>query len=695
MLLGATVLPALALGLASLPRDGDTRSLTIVWDTWGIPHIEAPDDVSVRYAFGWAQMRNNPRLLLQLYGEARGKAAEYWGPNYLKSDQIAAVMGFERTAEREYADQPPELRNELDAFAAGINAYARANPALVPDDVRVVLPVRPTDVLARLQEIYLSFSMNGTNCNFGGAQPLGSNAWAIGARASATGHAMLLADPHVGWSGTDRFTEAQLTSPHGDVYGVTFLGLPFLVIGFNRYLAWTVTTNVVNTCDMYYLTKDGDGYLLDGKHEHFDETTATLRVKGSDGVVRAEPIELRRSRHGPVINVFGSYWAIRAVGFGIFPNTRSLQEFERLSLARDIDQFNLVLSALQIPYWNFLAVDSAGRASYVFNGRIPVKPIKNWNYWLSGAAAGDTSSTIWTSLYGYEALPKVADPAAGWLQNSNGPPWLVSLPPPLHEANYSPDLTSPWPPNLREERSLQMLLRDAPLTLDRVVADSYSTHSHLADLVLDELVREAAKQPDPLVREAAQVLSHWDRQFEPDSKGAVLFSEWCDRAILKYPYDSSDFRQPWNADDPIGTPRGLGNVARALSALGGAAAAVQSRFGDMNVAYGDVNRIRYGRYDLPGFGSAGDRLGTFEVVDYIRSSDGRNEAAGGETFRMAIEYTEPLRALGLLTYGNSSDPTSPHYGDQLPVFARHDMRTIWLSRDDVERHAEAKETLTP
>jgi acyl-homoserine-lactone acylase len=693
--LGVSLALVLLPGSAALPSRGDAEKVTIVWDTWGVPHIDASSDASMMYAFGWAQLRNNPRLLLRLYGEARGKAAEYWGSTYRKADQIAIVMGFERNAERTYARQPQDIRREVDAFAAGINAYAAANPAQIPADVRVVLPVRAIDVFARLQKIYLEFSLNGTNCNFGGDHPLGSNAWAIGARGSATGHAMLLADPHLGWEGSDRLTEVQLRSPDVDAYGVTLLGLPFLVIGFNRQLAWTITTNVVNTCDIYQLTTDADGYVLDGKHERFEETTESLRVKGSDGVIRVEPFHVRRSRQGPVIKLLDTYWAIRAVGFDLFPDTGSLREFRQLSTARSVGQFSDALSALQIPYWNFLAVDSRGSAMYVFNGKIPVKPVKDWNYWVAGAIAGDTSRTIWTSLYGYESLPKVVDPPAGWLQSSNGPPWTVSLPPPLEEANFSPDLTSRWAPNLREERSLQMLGRDTPMTLEKLVDDSYSTYSHLTDLVLDDLVDHAAAQPDPLLREASVVLAHWDRQFEPGSRGAVLFSEWCDRAILKYPYASSDFREPWSISDPTGTPRGLADVPRALAALRDAAAAVQSQYGSLDVPYGTVNRIRYGRYDLPGFGSVGDRLGTFEVVTYRKAADGKNEAIGGETFRLAIEYSQPLRALGLLTYGNSSDPASPHYGDQLPLFARHELRPIWFTRDDVDQHAELTETLKP
>jgi acyl-homoserine lactone acylase PvdQ len=53
---------------------GDTE---ILWDRYGVPHIYAGDREAMFYAHGWAQMRNHADLLLRLYGESRGRAAEY------------------------------------------------------------------------------------------------------------------------------------------------------------------------------------------------------------------------------------------------------------------------------------------------------------------------------------------------------------------------------------------------------------------------------------------------------------------------------------------------------------------------------------------------------------------------------------------------------------------------------------------
>ena len=83
---------ALALvAVACVRRDqGPTE---ILWDRWGVPHIHAPDAGELFRAFGWAQMKNHANLILRLYGEARGRAAEYWGESYLASDRYLRTMG--------------------------------------------------------------------------------------------------------------------------------------------------------------------------------------------------------------------------------------------------------------------------------------------------------------------------------------------------------------------------------------------------------------------------------------------------------------------------------------------------------------------------------------------------------------------------------------------------------------------------
>ncbi len=115
---------SLIAGLLTLPVFGQTLrpiaagKAELLFDTYGVAHIFAADRESMFYAHGWAQMQNQANLLLQLYGESRGRAAEYWGPTHLELDRWVQLNGVPERARQWYDAQDPEFRKYLDAFAA-------------------------------------------------------------------------------------------------------------------------------------------------------------------------------------------------------------------------------------------------------------------------------------------------------------------------------------------------------------------------------------------------------------------------------------------------------------------------------------------------------------------------------------------------------------------------------------------------
>ena len=130
---------------AQSPATGSTE---ILWDRYGVPHIYAADRESMFYAHGWAQMRNHADLLLRLYGESRGRAAEYWGGDAnLELDRWVQLNGVPERAKQWYDAQDPQFRKYLDEFARGINDFATKNPGAIGAEFRVVLPVSGVDVV--------------------------------------------------------------------------------------------------------------------------------------------------------------------------------------------------------------------------------------------------------------------------------------------------------------------------------------------------------------------------------------------------------------------------------------------------------------------------------------------------------------------------------------------------------------------
>src|SRR5918997_1983013 len=111
----------------------------LLWDTWGVPHIFADDDVGLFYAFGWAQMHSHGDLILRLYAQGRGRMAEYWGEEHVEIDRATRLLGIPALGAEWTEAQSPAFRANLDAFVAGMNAYARQHPAAIGEEFVVAL----------------------------------------------------------------------------------------------------------------------------------------------------------------------------------------------------------------------------------------------------------------------------------------------------------------------------------------------------------------------------------------------------------------------------------------------------------------------------------------------------------------------------------------------------------------------------
>ena len=675
----------LALGLATGCARPGPRVTEILWDTWGVPHVFARDEAELSYAFGWAQMHSHGDLLLRLYGESRGRAAEYWGEGHLDSDRWVRAMGVPGRAGEWYAAQSPEFRRLLDAFADGINAYADAHPDRIADEVKRVLPVTSADVLAHVQRaIHFTFIVGPEVASSARRRLAGSNAWAIGPSRSASGRAMLLANPHLPWDGLFTFYEAHLVTSGFDLYGATLVGFPGLGIAFNDRLGWTHTVNTLDGADLYELVLAGEGYRYDGRVRAFDERTELLKVRLDGGGFREETLTVRRSAHGPVIAQRGDRAiALRVVGLDA-PGV--LEQWWEMGRARSRAEFERTLARLQVPMFTVIYADRDGHILHVFNGRVPVRDGGGWDRW-SGVVRGDTSATLWTEVHPYEDLPRVLDPATGWLQNANDPPWTTTFPPALDPSDF-PAYVAPQGMAFRPQRSARMLASDSSVTFEDVIEYKHSTRMELADRLLGDLIPAARTHGAARAARAADVLEAWDRTADADSRGGVLFVAWIDEMR-----GSPIFAQSWSRDAPLATPDGLADPARAARALEAAAAKVERRHGALDVPWGEAHRLRHGDLDLPSNGGS-DPFGVFRVAWHDVTDDGRFVVTGGDSYVAVVEFGDPVRARVLLSYGNASQPGSPHAGDQLPLFARKELREAWRTRAAIEAHLERREEVT-
>ena len=662
----------------------------ILWDSYGVPHIYAANRRELAHAFGWAQMQNHGDLLLRLYAQARGRAAELLGPDYLAEDRWTWTVDIPGLAERDYALQRPDMRAHIDAFVAGINDFARAHPGLIGDSVRAVLPVTGIDVLANQQRLALArfLTSRGRVQAEVRSWQRGSNAWAIAPSRSASGHTLLLANPHLPWSDIFTWIEAQYTMPGVDVYGGALVGSPVLQIAFNDDLGWTHTVNTQDTEDLYELTLSGDGYRYDGAERPFTERVHVLHVRDSTGVLHDDTLRVRSSIQGPVVATKpGKAIALRVVG--MTPATPyGFEQWWDMGRARNLSAFQRAIRPNQISGQNIIYGDRDGHVMAFYGGNSPVRSHGDGAYW-SGIVPGDSSSTLWTTLHPFADLPMTLDPPSGWVQNANDPPWYATFPVVVHPRDFRSYIAPPGM-GLRPQRSVHLLQSDSSFTWPEFVRDGRDTRMELADRLLDDLLPLARQNASDDLRRASDVLARWDRATDADSRGAVLFVQWW-ADYGRRMGARSRFARPWSDTRPLSTPDGLADTTAALAALASATLTVTKNYGALDIPWGSVYRLRQDSLDLPGNGASGE-YGVFSVVNYEPAGNGRYRAMGGDSYEAVIEFASPVRAMTLIAYGNASRTGSPHRTDQLTLFSRKQFKPVWRTRADVEAHLERRES---
>lgn len=678
---GRNLLIILVAGLLSCTRTGETE---ILWDNWGVPHIYAQSAADMYKAFGYAQMNNHANLILKLYGESRGKAAEYWGKDHLLSDRKILLFDIPSIASSNYSEMKPEYRSYLDAFVEGINEYATENPAEIDDSFRQVLPVTPEDVLSHTARvIYLEFiAAEDIYASFNLAQP-GSNAVAIAPSRSASKNAMLITNTHLPWSGFYTWFEAHLNCAGYMAYGISLVGTAPLSMAFNNDLGWAFTVNPIDVSDRYELKLQENGYLLDVETVPFEKRSVTIKIRQEDGSLNEEVTEFLSSKHGPVVGQKGDKaYAVRIAGLH---NAGIFEQFHRMSAAKDIEGFESAMKMLQIPMFNIIYADRGGNIMYLFNGNIPVRGTGDFKFW-KGTIDGTVSEMIWNTTHSYEDLPKVINPGSGFVSNCNDAPWTCTEPMVLDPADFPPYMSSAGT-FLRPQRAVNMIKADTSITFEELVNYKHDTRMEAAIRFLDDLLVAVEKHPDIKASAAAQILGRWDMKTECDSRGAVLFAAWWD--LVR----SNMFAVPWSPDYPNSTPDGLNDPLKAVELLKKAAENVFNKYGSLDVKWGDVYRYRINDLDFPANGGPGD-YGIFRTMNFAPGPDNQKLAVHGETYVAVTEFGEKVKAEVILSYGNASQKGNRHVGDQLQMLSEKKLRPALLNRPEIMKNLEKRESFS-
>lgn len=580
---------------------------------------------------------------------------------------------------------------------------------------------------------------------------LASNGWALGAE-KATENGMVLANPHFPWQGELRLWEQHLTVPGElDVYGVGLLGVPAVLIGFNDAVAWTHTFSSGNRFTGYLLDLvpgDPTSYLVDGEPEQMTSEDVTVEVRQPDGSLAAERRTLWSSRYGPIIDFPGLGWSSeQAVTFrdANIDNAGLLDQFLGMNRAGSLEEFQQVFEEVQgIPWVNTMAVSRDGQAWYIDGSATPnlsdeaiarwqeartTDPITKLGYEQGFVVLDGSDSTFeWVEdpgaatpgLVPYADQPQLS--RDDFVFNANDSYWLANPDEPL--TGYSPlhglaEVRQSLRTRMNAIQIDEGAGSDGRFTIEELQDAVLGNEALSAELLLDGVVRDVCGADPGDLADACGALASWDRRFDLESRGAALWRLFLGEYSADGPagFDAALFSVPFDAEDPIGTP----NTAdfadpaareQARTVLRQARADLQAAGFAVDTPYGEVAYTERAGERIGLHGAPGDPAGIMNATGYstlsttlepglerpdlVREDSSLTKEGWpvnyGTSFVMTMEFTDDgPRAQALLTYGESGDPGSPEYSEQMQRFAKKAWRDILWTDEQIEADPELRE----
>ena len=664
---------------ALLPLSASGQNLasrvTIYRDTYGIPHVFGETDAATMFGFAYAQAEDNFWRLEDNYIRALGRRTEAEGVSGLTGDRRNRALEIPRLAREEYRRLPKPMRAIVDGYAAGLNAYLADHPDVHP---RVLTRIEPWYPLAFIRYNYYQSGffwgagyrpsdLETAAGDFPSRDNLGSNGWVIGPSKSATGHAMLFINPHLSFFGYGQVYEGHVHSQESgwNFTGYTRLGFPFPYVGHNESLGWVSTDNAADQADLYAeVFEDSVRYRYGTGYRRSTIWVDTILVKTAAGMER-RALTLRNTHHGPIIGTRdGKPLALRMAKLEA---DGWLEEWYNMTRARSVAELTRAMQPLNMLFGNVMAADAEGNTWYLYNSAVPVRDPR---FDFSGVIDGSDPATEWKGFHRIHELPQMLNPRAGWMQNCNTTPFLLT-------SSGNPD-SSKFPrymvtegDNWRGLTSRKILGRAATFTWDDWVRAAFDTRVAAADSLLPGMLSNAVGAGDS-ARAALEMLGRWDRRSDTASIAMTLFDRW---------------RQ---AQRPELTDR---------AAFDSALAGLVRDWGTWRVPWGEVNRLQRidesidqpfsdERPSLAVVGAGGWNGTVFTYyAQQVRGQKRRYGVAGG-TYVSVVEFGPTVRRLAVHTMGATGDPTSKHYFDQAALYARGQFRPAWFTLEEIRANLE-------
>ena len=717
----AKLLPLLILLAACKPQDpapaatstteferlqARAERVEIIRDDFGIPHIYAATDADAVFGMLYAQAEDDFPRIERNYVWAIGRLAELEGEDALYSDVRARLYMTLDEAKAAYAQAPPWLQALCDAFADGLNYYLATHPEQPPRLLERFEPWMPMfffegSIGGDIEYVPLA----GIKAFYGGEPALesaarpdpaprlnASNGFAISGKHTASGDAMLLINPHTSFYFRG---EQHVVSEEGlNAYGAATWGQFFIYQGFNERTGWMHTSTFVDFMDEFVEeVSEVDGQLV---YRYGDELRPVesyeVTLAYRDGAALAErTFTLYRTHHGPITHVLDGRWVATRINWD--PARALAQSYTRTKLDNHA-AFRAMMDMRTNSSNNTVFADAEGNIAYYHGNFVPRRD-PQFDY--AQPVDGSNPATDWQGLHTVEETVNLVNPPIGWLQNANSTPFTAAGPDSPRAEDY-PAYMAPDPENFRGIHAVEVLSQVQDLTLDGLVQLAHSPDLPGFRLIIPSLLAawDAAADPLPALAEPIAVLRDWDLRSGRESV-AMTLANFYSLNCLDHP-DRPAGQDLMTAINFCAT--GL-TPAQQLAVFADTVSLLKQDFGQWAMPWGEVNRFQRLSGDIAlvfddqqpsvPVGMGHSHWGA--LADFgSRRMNGSKKLYGqaGNSFAAAVEFGPRLRARSILVGGQSNDPASPHFTDQVQRYVDEDWKEVAFYREDVEARAQER-----
>jgi len=688
------------------------KRVNIIRDNWGIPHIYGKTDADAVFGLLFAQCEDDFKRVEMNYIEKLGRLSEVKGESELYNDLYLKLIIDSADAVADYKKSPLWLQKLMNAFADGINYYIYKHPAVKPALLQRFQPWYPllwTDgsigaiSTGDVTEAEVKNFYTGSNAPVIAKEnkfkeiTSGSNGFAIAPSKTASGNAILYINPHV----TFYFRpEVQMVSEEGlNVYGAVTWGQFFVYQGFNEFCGWMHTSSNVDVADLYeekIVEKDNRLlYEYDQKFRPVTRQNITIRYT-KDNQIETKNFTGFYTHHGPVMaKRNGKYISVKGYNRSL---TSLIQSWGRTK-TKGLEDYKKNMSLYANTSNNTVFADNKGNIAYWHGDFVPRRDkTLNW----SKPVDGSISATEWKGLHTLNEIVNVYNPATGWIQNCNSSPFSVSGTSSPKKENY-PSYMAPDGENFRGINAAKLLSNQNGFTIDKTIDAGYDTYLAAFEILIPALVKsyeENRLTGDSVFKQLEEpitILKKWDYHAAEKSVATTLAIEWAQQltaALRKIYVDEGE-------DDQVTVTKYFAKNATAkdlLVPLQKVVNELTNKFGKWQIPWGDINRYQRVSSDIDQ--QYNDQLPSIPVPfasslwgmlpSYnSRYFPGTKKRYGlsGNSFVCAVEFGKKVTAKSLLAGGESGDPQSPHFTDQLEMYTKGKFKDVLFYKADVTKHA--------